>query len=118
LWGKKKGSGKYKGKLLFKCFNCGKLGIFFDKCPYEKDENNDVEEDHNVNKGRKHHRPKNNHKQDKHENKKNFYKQKKILFSKGVSEFPEESSERNFDSDRKETLLMEIRTKIDDDKGK
>jgi hypothetical protein len=31
-----KGSGKYKGKLPFKCFNCGKVGYFPAKCPYEK----------------------------------------------------------------------------------
>lgn len=40
----KKGSGKYKGKLPFKCFNCGRVGFFFDKCPY-KDKNKN-EEDH------------------------------------------------------------------------
>ena len=33
----KKGSEKYKGKLPFKCFNCGKVGHFVDKCPYTKD---------------------------------------------------------------------------------
>lgn len=34
----KKGSGKYKGKLPFKCFNCGKIRNFASKCPYgEKD---------------------------------------------------------------------------------
>lgn len=27
---------KYKGKLWLKCFNCGKLGNFVAKCPYEK----------------------------------------------------------------------------------
>jgi hypothetical protein len=32
----KKGSGKYKGKLPFKCFNCGKVGHFVAKCPYAK----------------------------------------------------------------------------------
>lgn len=31
-----KGSGKYKGKLPFKCFDCGKVGYFTSKCPYPK----------------------------------------------------------------------------------
>jgi hypothetical protein len=58
----KKGSGKYKGKIPFKCFNCGKVGHFVAKCPYEKDESSDDEEDHNIKKGRKHHQHKKNHK--------------------------------------------------------
>jgi hypothetical protein len=70
----KKGSGKYKGKLPFKCFNCGKVGHFVDKCPYAKDESSDDEEYHNIKKGRKHHQHKKNHKQDKHEKKKKSYK--------------------------------------------
>jgi len=30
----KKGSGKYQGKLPFKCFNYGKIGHFASKCPH------------------------------------------------------------------------------------
>jgi hypothetical protein len=36
----KKGSGKYQGKLPFKCFNCGKIGHFASKCPYQKKDQN------------------------------------------------------------------------------
>jgi hypothetical protein len=36
----KKGSGKYQGKLPFKCFNCGKIGHFANKCPHKKHDQN------------------------------------------------------------------------------
>ena len=43
----KKGSCKYKGKLPFKCFNCGKIGHFANKCPHKrKDQTCDDEEKH------------------------------------------------------------------------
>jgi hypothetical protein len=43
----KKGSGKYKGKLPFKCFNCGKIGHFANKCPHKRnDQTCDDEEKH------------------------------------------------------------------------
>jgi hypothetical protein len=32
-----KGLGRYKGKMPFKCFNCGKVGHFESKCPYPKE---------------------------------------------------------------------------------
>jgi hypothetical protein len=40
----KKRLGKYQGKFPFKCFNCGKIGHFSSKCPYQKkDQNSDDE---------------------------------------------------------------------------
>jgi hypothetical protein len=43
----KKGSGKYKGKLPFKCFNCGKIANFTNKCPHKiNDQTCDDEEKH------------------------------------------------------------------------
>jgi hypothetical protein len=56
----KKGSGKYKCKFPFKCFNYGKVGHFVVKCPYEKNKSSDNEEECNVK--RKHHHHKNSHK--------------------------------------------------------
>jgi hypothetical protein len=40
-----KGTCKYKGKLLLKCFNCGKIGHFANKCPYARILDSDEEEE-------------------------------------------------------------------------
>jgi hypothetical protein len=36
----KKGSGKYQGKLTFKCFNYGNIGHFESNCPHKKKDHN------------------------------------------------------------------------------
>ena len=37
----KRGTGKYKGKLPLKCFNCGGIGHFASKFPYPKQEDDE-----------------------------------------------------------------------------
>ena len=105
--------GKYKGKLPFNCFNCG-VRHFSTKCPYEKIESSDDEKYHNVNKRRKHHQ--NNIKQENHEKNKNSSNHTITLHSKGVNDSYHESRESSFDNDRRETLFITIKIKINDDK--
>jgi hypothetical protein len=38
-----KGTNKYKGILPLKCFNCGKIGHFENKCPYARNSYSDEE---------------------------------------------------------------------------
>ena len=45
-----KRSRKYKGKLPFKCFNCGKIGHFQSKCPYPKEDSEDEDDKNKQNK--------------------------------------------------------------------
>lgn len=93
-----------------------------DTFKYPKDESSDHEEYHTIKNKIKQYSHKNNHKQEKHEKSKKSYKQNKSLYAKGVSDSSEETSDLNFNSDREETLCMEIKTNIDvlenEDKGK
>jgi hypothetical protein len=67
----KRGSGKYKGKIPFKCFNCGEVGHFVAKCPYAKNRNSNEKEDSSFK----------NYKKGKTEKRRKFYRQKKNLYT-------------------------------------
>jgi hypothetical protein len=88
-----KGSGKYKGKLPFKCFNHGKVGHFVAKCPYPK---YDLEDEESKIKQYK--------KKEKPNYKKNNYKGKRNFYSKEENNSSSESS----DSDDDEVLFLGI----------
>jgi hypothetical protein len=63
----KRGYGKHKGKLLFICLNCGRVGNFVAKFPYAKGEYSDDEE--------------NNFKEE-HNNRRKSYRQKRGKYTK------------------------------------
>jgi hypothetical protein len=86
----KRGTGKYKGMLPLKCFNCGKIGHFANKCPYAKKSDSDEEEDPKKEKKYQ----KGNKKGDK---RKVF---KKNLYSREDSSSSDEDDESDSDSER------------------
>ena len=45
-----RGSGKYKGKLPFKCFNFGRVGHYASKCPHKKTKNQTQETEKTISK--------------------------------------------------------------------
>lgn len=69
----RRGYGKYKGKLPFKCINCGRIGHFASKFPYGTKDGTKKKE--NISKNKKNY-PK----------RKNFGKKKKILYINEESE--------------------------------
>jgi hypothetical protein len=89
----KKGTCKYKGNLLLKFFNCGKIGHFENKCPCARKSDSDEEKD-----------PKKENKYQKGnwKNKRKFFK--KNLYSRNDSSSSGEDDET--DSDLKKVLFM------------
>ena len=69
-----RGTGKYKGKLALKCFNCGRIGHFASKCTYTKQDENEEKETSKFKKG-------------KIGNKKKSYGKKKIVYTMEDSEY-------------------------------
>jgi hypothetical protein len=94
----KQGTGKFKGKLPFKCFNCGKIGHFASKYPYAKGSKIDEEEE----------TPKNEKKHQKiHKGK---LLKKKNLYSKEVSS---SSDEDDSDNESRKVIFMEFEENIE-----
>jgi hypothetical protein len=91
----KRGSGKYKGKLPFKFFNCGEVGHFVAKCPYAKIKNNNKEEDSSFKR----------YKKGNTENRRKFYRQRKNLYTN-----EDNNSSDDIDNEMKEILFKALET--------
>lgn len=103
-----KGFHKYKGKLLFKCFNHGRIGHFVAKCTYPK------EEDSTDEKYYKRKQDKKKYKKSKVGNKKKYYKKKKILYSKEDSSSSDESDD---DETKVRFMGIEIQNDVIEDEN-
>ena len=93
----KRGTGKFKGKLPFKCFECGRIDYFASKCAYEKVSRNDEEEEPPKNK-KKYHKI----------HKGNWWKKKNLYSREDSFSFDEDDS----DSDTGKVLFMEFEEKV------
>ena len=74
-------TGKYKGKLPLKCFNCERIKHFASKCPYPKQDDSDERE------------ASTKFKKGKEVNKKKFNEKKKILYTMEYSEYEDTSGD-------------------------
>jgi hypothetical protein len=95
----KRGIVKYKGMFPLKCFNCGKIGYFANKCPYAKKSDNDEEEDL---------------KKEKKYQKGNMKEEKRKVFKKNIYSREDSSSfdeDDESDSDSEIVLFMATKTK-------
>ena len=83
-----KGTGKYKGKLPLKCFNCGRIGNFSHMCSYPKQEESDHEESC-CHKGKKKFKKKKNFYSKEESEDEDMSEDKEILFI-GITNLDEE----------------------------
>jgi hypothetical protein len=99
----KRRHGKYKGKLPVKCFNCGRVQNFVAKCPYEKREDNDDEDNNDKEEYTNKIKP--------YRHKRGKYTKKKSFYSRHASNSFEESDGYVFDIEKEEFLFIVMDTK-------